>query len=275
MFFVRDLPRVSVDIDLAYVGFEKREIAFKNIDDALLRISNKLNKISIKSTIITCYDGIKKILCSFGLAEIKIETNYNARGCIYEPVFMPINHKIVEGYGVFLDFRILSVAELYGGKIHAAINRQHPRDLFDIKILLQNEAITPEIKSAFIYTILIDSGAHYELLNPTVKNQQSAFEKYFNGMSELPFTHQDHEETLKKLIETIHHSLTEKDKAFILNFYSLNPNWELVNIPNLQKLPAVQWKILNLQNLQKMNKTKFNEQLFKIQQAFDIHASKG
>lgn len=36
-FFIRDLPRLSVDIDLTYLGFENRSIAFSNINSAFHR----------------------------------------------------------------------------------------------------------------------------------------------------------------------------------------------------------------------------------------------
>jgi hypothetical protein len=36
--------------------------------------------------------------------------------------------------------------DLYGGKLCAALDRQHPRDLFDVGLLLRNEGITPAIR---------------------------------------------------------------------------------------------------------------------------------
>ncbi|MDR0723995.1 MAG: nucleotidyl transferase AbiEii/AbiGii toxin family protein [Endomicrobium sp.] len=266
-FFVRDLPRLSVDIDLTYIGFENRDIAFKNINNALERISTKLKKANLKTTISTYSNEIKKVLCSSNFAEIKIEPNYNSRGYIYCPKVMPITEKIVDKYGVFLDSNIIATAELYGGKIHAAVSRQHPRDLFDIKILFQEEGgITQEIKKAFIYTVLADNSTPYELLNPTIKDQRQTLENNFYGMTDIEFTYKDHEQTLQKLIKTLHNSFTKEDREFILSFYSLNPKWDLVNIPNIQRLPAIQWKFINLQ---KMSKSQLDNQLEKIQLAFD------
>ena len=61
--FVRDLPRLSVDIDLAYLGFEGRETAFKNINAALQRIVNDLNKVHLRAVLQKSPDNICKIIC--------------------------------------------------------------------------------------------------------------------------------------------------------------------------------------------------------------------
>lgn len=42
--FVRDMPRLSVDIDLTYIPFDDRETALKNISDGLERIKSDLEK---------------------------------------------------------------------------------------------------------------------------------------------------------------------------------------------------------------------------------------
>ena len=38
-FFVRDLPRISVDIDLAYLPIRERDVSLGDISNALVRIS--------------------------------------------------------------------------------------------------------------------------------------------------------------------------------------------------------------------------------------------
>ena len=45
--FYRNLPRLSVDIDLSYVKFSDRKDAFEEINDSLENISNKLKKTGI------------------------------------------------------------------------------------------------------------------------------------------------------------------------------------------------------------------------------------
>ena len=144
---------------------------------------------------------------------------------------------------------------------------QHPRDLFDIKILFDNEGLTEEIKNGFIVCLLGDSGAPYELLNPHIKDQREVLRTNFDEITDIEFTYADHEKALQKLIKVLHKSFTKADKEFLLSFFSLHPKWDLVGIPNIQKLPAVQWKI---KNLEKMSKEKLEENLRKTKEALAL-----
>ncbi|MCS0462653.1 nucleotidyl transferase AbiEii/AbiGii toxin family protein [Rhizobium favelukesii] len=49
----------------------------------------------------------------------------------------------------FAEIQVVSFADLYAGKIMAALVRQHPRDLFDIRDLLAAEGISEAIRQAF------------------------------------------------------------------------------------------------------------------------------
>ena len=214
--FVRNLPRLSVDIDLTYLGFEGRKEAIKNINDSLTRILIRLEKAGIKATILKNKENISKIICSTPSANIKIEPNYTLRGYAYPPEKMRINTKVENKYG-FANINVISKAELYGGKICAALDRQHPRDLFDIRYLLANEGITPEIKNGFIVALLSHGRTPYELLQPNIQNQEDTFNKEFVGMSDEPFTYQDHLTTFDTLLKSIHNSLTTTDREFLLS----------------------------------------------------------
>ncbi|MCL1972206.1 MAG: nucleotidyl transferase AbiEii/AbiGii toxin family protein [Endomicrobia bacterium] len=262
-FFVRDFPRVSVDIDLTYTGLEGREKAFVNINNALSRIVKKLKSDKFGVNIDKGKSDMWKIQCFKQNAEIVIEVNYIARGFVYPIRELQICQKAGDLYG-FAEMQVISAAELYGGKICAALDRQHPRDLFDIKTLFENEGITDEIKNGFIVFMLSDNGAPYELLNPNIHDRKELLYSEFSGMTDMEFTYQDHEKALRKLIKTLHKSFTKADKEFIISFFSLKPKWDLIDIPNLQKLPAVQWKI---KNLEKISSEKFEENLKKIKKA--------
>lgn len=208
-----------------------------------------------------------KIVCSIQNARIKIEPNYTIRGYAFEPQKMRTNPKVEEKFG-FSNIKVISRAELYGGKICAALDRQHPRDLFDVRYLLNNEGITEEIKDGFIVALLSHNRPPYELLQPNIQNQEDTFIKEFVGMSNESFTYQDHLETLKELIIKLNYALNENDKNFMLGFFNNEPNWNKMNIPNLSKLPAIQWKLLNLEKLKSSDNEKFSEQLKKLQEVF-------
>jgi hypothetical protein len=266
------LPRLSIDIDLAYIGFESRKEAFANINNALEAIRKRLIKNGIMAEIRRFEDGIEKMFCKKDEIEIKVKPNYDRRGYIYEPEMMLISSKINEIYKVGIDMQLLAIPELYGGKFHAAVIRQHPRDLFDMRILLQNEGITSEIKKSFIENILTDKGTPYEMLAPNEQDRKEVFEKKFVGMeTNVDFSYEKHQETFRAMMNALHQSFTENDKKFLISFFSLEPKWDLVNIPNMEKLPAVKWKIINLE---KMPHEALKEQVKKIEKAFEVFENK-
>lgn len=148
---------------------------------------------------------------------------------------------------------------MYGGKICAALDRQHPRDLFDVKYLLQNEGFTNDIKKGFVLCLLSSNRPLNEMLQPNLIDQQETMVNQFEGMSSESFTYEDFEASRAQLIETIHRNLTAKDKEFLLSFNNLTPDW---SIYDFERFPAVQWKLQNLKMLKTKNLEKFNK--FKV-----------
>lgn len=267
--FVRDLPRLSVDIDLAYIGFENRETAFTNINNALQRITNNLNHANLRAVLQKSPDNIAKIICSNTSSTIKIEPNYTIRGYVYQPRKMTVSDKVQEKYG-FATINVVSEAELFGGKICAALDRQHPRDLFDVKYLLANEGITKKIKEGFIVSLLQHNRPPYELLNPNKQNINLKFEQEFNGMSDEAFSVNDSNYVFDKLLKEIKDSFDNEDKQFLIDFFSLNPKWNKSFIPNIDKLPAIQWKIQNLEMLKQRNTEKFKNQIKQLKDSLNL-----
>ncbi|TKB05558.1 nucleotidyl transferase AbiEii/AbiGii toxin family protein [Desulforhopalus sp. IMCC35007] len=136
--FIRDMPRLSVDIDLTYLPIESREVSLKRIDIALKRIGNNIEKY-IPGTQVTANQMHKSPFCNRiqiagDSALIKIEVTPVLRGCVHSPVIMSLAASVEDLFGA-ATMRVLDFADLYGGKICAALDRQHPRDLFDIKYL--------------------------------------------------------------------------------------------------------------------------------------------
>ena len=267
--FVRDLPRLSVDIDLAYLGFEERETAFKNINAALQRIVNDLNKVHLRAVLQKSPDNICKIICSNAETTIKIEPNYTIRGYVYPTEKLSISEKVQEKYG-FAAINVVSMAELYGGKICAALDRQHPRDLFDIKYLLGNEGITPEIKNGFMVSLLQHNRPPHELLAPHKQDNTKVFEQEFKGMSDEIFTIENCNNTFDILLSQIKQALTAADKQFLIDFFSLNEAWKNTDIPNIDKLSGIKWKIENLTKLRNSNQEKFANQIALLKQVIDL-----
>lgn len=117
-----------------------------------------------------------------------------------------------EEYDVFCAVPIVPIDQLYGGKLCAALDRQHPRDLFDTKLLLEGIGLTDEIKRGFIFSLISSNRPTHEMLEPNLLDQQAAFENQFDGMSNLAFSYADYEVTRDMLIDTINRNLNELDK---------------------------------------------------------------
>lgn len=263
--FYNNLSRLSVDIDLTYLGFEVRDDAYKNINLALERIAKSLNTTGYKATI-QGNNIEKKIICSNSEATIKIEPNYIIRGYVHKPEIMITCEAVEDQFG-FAEIQIISKPELYGGKICAALDRQHPRDLFDINEYFIKNDFDYELTKGFIAMLLSHDKPLHEILKPNIKDQTEIFEKQFIGMTDSDFTYQNHIETLTRLIKSVRNNIWQY-KDLLLDFVSLKVNLEDFNIPNLDKLPAIKWKIYNLKKLQSSNLEKFKEQYMLLKEYF-------
>lgn len=263
--FCMNLPRLSVDIDLVYLPIEDRDTTYQSINQALERVSQRLQKIGLKVT--SNRKAEQKLICSDGVSDIKIEPNYTLRGYVFESRLMELCSKAQDLFG-YAEARIISEAELWGGKICAALDRQHPRDLFDIYNLLNNGGITPEIKNGFISLLLSGNRPLHEMLRPNFQMDMEIFNKEFAGMSDEDFSFDNAKQTFLTLVEEIHNALTDKDKTLLLDFVQLKADLQKVGIPNLDKLPGIKWKLKNLENLQNQNPDKFQEQYDKLKMSF-------
>ena len=243
--FVRDMPRLSIDIDLTYLPIEDRDITFENINASLDNIRNVLKK-RIPNVQVHHQKEALKLQISYNSAQIKLEVNQGMRGVIDK-----INKRVLcdvaqEEFDAFCAINVVPFGQLYGGKICAALDRQHPRDLFDIKYLLENEGFTKEIKAGFLLALLSSNRPIEEILFPNLTDQQDTFNNQFEGMTFKPFSYKDFKRARVKLLETIHDSLSAVDKKFLISFENSEPNWEIYDF---EKFPAIQWKLMNLEKV--------------------------
>lgn len=263
-FFIRDLARFSVDIDLTYLPFEDRQTSLEGITKALARIKTRLEKAipNIRIKFARQSDGQEvKLICQNQSAQIKIEVNTTIRGYLEQPRNMQVSNKIQEEFGKFAQIQVVSQAELFGGKICAALDRQHPRDLFDIHLLFENEGISEEIKLGFITLLISSPRPIHEIIRPNLTNQENIFRTQFEGMATSSFSYEDYETTRERLISEIHSKLTKQDREFLLSFKRGNPNWALHPFKLLEEMPAIQWKLQNIQKLISQNPKKHEKML--------------
>ncbi len=263
--FELDMPRLSVDIDLTFTTIGERD---KDLQKIRLLLEELKERIQKRIPTITFSDPIVasenlKINCATKDATVKIEVNQINRGLIASARLMPLCEKAQEEFDSFCEVPVVSTEQLWGGKIIAALDRQHPRDLFDINNMLTTVGFTDDIKKGFIFFLLCSKRPIHEVLNPQLINQKAVFDNQFEGMTEQSFTYIEYEAVRKLLVENILQNLTEDDKKFLLAFAKGEPNWNNVDYSTY---PAVKWKLLNINKLKTSNPEKFKEQIALLEQ---------
>jgi hypothetical protein len=264
-FFIRDLPRLSVDIDLAYLPVNEREVALDSIANALVRISEQIKKrvpgVTIVEKKIQKTHFVTGLVVRRGEATVKIEPNLVIRGSVYQSEVKSLCTKAEKLFELSMEVRILSKAELYAGKICAALDRQHPRDLFDIHILLKNEGLDAAIRRAFIVYLISHPRPMIEVLNPRFSDFRAVYENEFKSMMAENVTFEELLATRENLVSVLLSELSHQERQFIVSMKEGAPRWELLGLEGIQDLPAVRWKLLNIG---KMNPRKQKEALHKL-----------
>jgi predicted nucleotidyltransferase component of viral defense system len=248
--FVRDLPRLSVDIDLTYLPVAPRPQSLADINAAMKRIAGRI-KATLPDAQITeasTENTVVKLTVRSQGVQIKIEVTPVLRGCVFEPEMMSVKPAVQEEFG-FAEARVVSFADLYAGKIVAALDRQHPRDLFDARDLLANEGITDDLRQAFIVYLLSHDRPMSEVLAPTLINIESAFTHGFSGMTRDPVELADLLAAREALIQSIVGDMSSDHRKFLVSFERGKPDWNLLGLPNATDLPAVRWRQQNLDKL--------------------------
>lgn len=244
--FVRDLPRLSVDIDLVYLPVEDRAESLAEICAALKRIAARIVKANPGTRVIErLYEGaVTKLEVRSEGVQILIEVTPVLRGTVYEPEVRRASPAVEEQFG-FAEIQVVSFSDLYAGKIVAALDRQHPRDLFDVRHLLANEGINDDLRRAFVVYMLSHGRPMSEVLAPTRKDISDEFLRGFQGMTDMPVTRQELERAREALIADIVGKMPQEHRQFLISFERGSPDWNLLGVPGAAKLPAVRWRRQN------------------------------
>jgi hypothetical protein len=143
--FVQDLPRLSVDIDVVYLPHQKpREAAMAEIATELNAIRDRLQRRGLAAEVMATSVGDEtKIFVRRGRDQVKVEINHVFRGAVLLPETRPLVKAASDLFTVGFSVPTLAVPELYGSKLVAALDRQHPRDLFDVHGMFQTHEIQP------------------------------------------------------------------------------------------------------------------------------------
>ncbi|MDP1659899.1 MAG: nucleotidyl transferase AbiEii/AbiGii toxin family protein [Methylotenera sp.] len=251
--FMRDLPRLSVDIDLAYLPIADRESSLVGIDKALENITAEIIRtipnVKVNASLVHGTDKRIKLLVSRNGVSIKVEVTPVLRGSVYESELRETAPRVQAEFG-YAQMQLLSFEDLYAGKLCAALDRQHPRDLYDVKFLLENEGISEKLKDAFIVYLLGHPRPMSEVIKPRLKDIEAIYHNEFKGMTIDEVSLESLRTTRTEMISRLHHALTEKDKQFLLAVKRGDADWSSFTLPEVQHLPAIQWKLHNLAKMQ-------------------------
>lgn len=250
--FVRNMPRVSVDIDLTYIPVQNRDRSLAEIDAALHRIADEILRRLPGSHVqpgkLRGENSLTKLIVKQNFVQIKIEVTPVLRGCVHEPQVRAVSRKVEQQFG-FAEIQTVSFSDLFAGKIVAALDRQHPRDLFDLRELLASEGIDDELRGTLIVYVLSSNRSISELLEPQRLDLHQEFMRGFEGMTETSVTIDDLNNTRELLISEVIGKMPSGHRDFLLSFKRGKPQWELLNLPGVEHLPAIKWRLHNLDKL--------------------------
>lgn len=270
--FVQDMPRLSVDLDLVYTDHQaERDAALAAISSELLALQAELNELGFLCEMGSMSEGSEvKLFVQRDRTRIKIEVNHVFRGTV-----LPVQHRplALEAQDIFftdLEIPVLHQDELYGSKLVAAMDRQHPRDLFDVLKLYAHSGLTPGIVECFMCYLAGHNRPVHEVLFANEIDISSAFANEFLGMTRETVSIHTLIETRHRLFAELPVLLSEKQRQFLIGLVSGQPDWTLVSCPHLHEMPAIRWKVENLSRLSKSNPAKFAQQAAELRRRLEV-----
>jgi len=268
--FIADFPRLSVDIDLAYIGHGSREWALSEMSHYLNELLKKLEKRGylVNLTGVSSENLVGKLNVSINNIIVIIEPNFIIRGAFKTPVTKKLVQSAANEFKQELEIKILHEDELYAGKLVAMLARKHPRDVFDMKIYIEKNKSLKAIMDLFIAYLIQSPKPFSELLNPHFDKEQFKydFNNSFAGMvADSTITDEILHQTWLNLVALVKSELNVNHKNFLLSLMKLEPNWSLSPFDQLEKYPGVLWKI---QNIKRMTEPKRSKEIEAIEQLF-------
>lgn len=270
--FVRDLPRLSVDLDLVFVDHTlPRDQALAAIGSALQAIADRLKQLGLdvpgKKTGAA---GDSYLNVRSRDLQVVVEVNEIMRGTLLPVQVRPLQPNAREILGVDLELPVLAESEVYAGKLVAAMDRQHPRDLFDVLHLFASGGITPEMRRCFVAYLASHNRPLHETLAPILKDISATFEGGFEGMARDAVDLRSLLATRDRLIVELREGLSVAERQFLLSLAAAEPDWKLLGFPSLEDMPGPRWKLQNLLTLAKKNPEKFRSQQGKLAALLEI-----
>lgn len=266
--FVRDMPRLSVDIDVVYTPWNiLRNEALAAITAELAAISERLTRIGLSvDTVGNTDTGDRTLLVSSGVSVVKVEVNIVFRGTVLPVQKRSLVTRAADMFAAELELPILAIDELYGSKLVAAMDRQHPRDLFDVWEMYNAGGLSDEMVECFVTYLAGHNRPMHEVLFGRQKDIAQEYRTTFVGMTAADVALKTLVETRERLFKELPERLKANHRQFLIGLARAEPEWSLLKCPHAASLPALQWKLTNLQKLKKTNSEKLEEQANALEQ---------
>ncbi len=238
--FVRDMPRLSVDIDVVYTPWQvAREEALQAIHSELAAIAGRVDALGLTSRLIKGKDlGETKMVVENDSDQVKVEVNVVFRGTVLPVERLPISPRTRDLFAVEFKLPVLATDELYAGKLVAALDRQHPRDLFDVWQLFETGGFTDRMVECFVIYLAGHNRPTHEVLFGNDKGIAGDYNSSFVGMTETECPLETLLETRQRLRNELPARLTKSQRNFLAGLADAEPDWSLLQYPHANELPA-------------------------------------
>jgi predicted nucleotidyltransferase component of viral defense system len=265
--FVQEMPRLSVDIDVVLTDHSlDRAAALDTISKTLAQAQRTIEAMGYRVRPLKMRQGDEvKLLIEDGSAQVKVEVNFVFRGTLLPVLPRAMTQAAQDMFTTAVTLPVLDIAELYGSKLVAAMDRQHPRDMFDVAVMLERFGWTDAFVDCFVAYLAGHNRPVHEVLFPARKPLESMYMNEFRGMTSAETSLAALEHTQHDLITQLPQRLTPAHRDFLLSLVRAEPDWELMPFKHLRELPAMKWKVLNLQKLRSSNPARFAQQQHELQ----------
>jgi predicted nucleotidyltransferase component of viral defense system len=260
--FVQDMPRLSVDLDVVYLPWQvPRDQALRAINQELAAIADRVASLGVQTRLVRSKElGDTKLIAENEISQVKVEVNVVFRGSVLPVTRRPLSAGTSNLFGVEFSVPTLDTAELYASKLVAALDRQHPRDLFDVWRLFETGGITDAMVECFVVYLAGHNRPTHEVLFGNDKDTAAEYERAFVGMTQMECSLEQLLETRQRLRHELPRRLTTAHRQFLSSLTRAQPQWSLLQCPHVGELPALRWKLANLETFRQRRPRDFTAQ---------------
>ncbi len=257
--FVFDVPRLSVDIDLNYVGSPEKQVMLEERVQVREHLERIIQLQRYETTFTENYGSDRFELCYNNISgnrdRIKVEINYLLRIPLLKPVVSK-KRKIFNSVPL-PKIKMLAPEELFASKLVALLSRQAARDLYDIYYLSIDKNFKIErslVKPCFIFYGII-SREDFRTMSVdiidriTLKDIKRTL--YPLLQRELVFDLEKSRQRVRRFLKPLYR-FTQKEKRFIKSFFEGQYQPDLLFNPkhfsiSLSQHPMIEWKLSHIQ----------------------------